>query len=381
MTNNSAGILAADLRELKAEDAARLTPALFVRAVIVPFVFTRMLLVLAGLYAVFWLPGARAFGWNLPTGVPAIDIWSHFDSRWYVSIAKAGYQADPGKMSNVPFAPLFPMLIRAAGIFLGSGERGLYVCAIVVSNMALIVALGYLIALMLRDGHDRSAAGRAAWYVLIFPTSFFFSAGYPMSLYLALALAAFYYARNEQWRIAGVLAGLAALSRPDGVLLTAGLAVEYYLQRGWVVRKELFNLAWGPIGLLAWMGYQWVKLGSPLAFVAAQVAWNSCPIWTVLRSPRAGLQLGPPAVFVVLMILGVRRLRGSYTAFTVIMGAVMLSANRYWSITRFILVLFPAFMMLGLLGRKRWVHLAYTVVSTPLSALLMMRFALNQWVA
>ena len=60
----------------------------------------------------------------------------------------------------------------------------------------------------------------------------------------------------------------------------------------------------------------------------------------------------------------------------------MFTANRYWSITRFILVLFPAFMMLAILTRRhRWLHLAYTIVSAPLSGLLMMRFALNQWVA
>jgi hypothetical protein len=378
MTNDSPAILAANFG---AKSATSVTPRFLFRAVIVPFAFTRLLLLLAGLYAVYHLPGARAFGWNLPTGIPILDMWTHFDSRWYESIARDGYILIPGQMCNIPFAPLFPILMRIGSLF-ASGDNALYVAGILVSNVALIIALFYLVALMLMDGHDEVTASRAAWYVLIFPTSFFFSACYPMSLYLALALAAFYYARKQQWRTVGFLAGLAALSRPDGVLLTVGLGVEYFLQYRLSIRRELFNLLWGPIGLFSWMGYQWVKFHNPLAFVAAQAAWSSCPITTVLHSSHAALQLCPPAFFIALTILGLVRLRPSYSAFTIVMGGLMLSADRYWSITRFILVLFPCFMMLAILARRhRPIHWAYTLISAPLSALLMIRFALNLWVA
>jgi hypothetical protein len=203
-----------------------------------------------------------------------------------------------------------------------------------------------------------------------------------MSLYMALAMAAFYHARRAQWPVVGVLSGLAALSRPDGLLLSGGLAVVYYLQNGLRIRRELFHLVWGPLALVGWIVYQAIKFGHPLAFISAQSAWNSCPIWTVLASSRAPLQLGPPALFIVLTVFGLTRLRPSYSAFTILMGVVMFTANRYWSITRFILVLFPAYMMLGILARKyRWLHIAYTMSSAPLSAILMIRFALNQWVA
>jgi hypothetical protein len=382
MSTESAGFYRVNLASVDSLDRARVTPRLVFRAVIVPFAFTRLLLILAGLFAIHRLPGARAPGWDLPTGSPMIDIWSHFDARWYESIAKGRYEYVPGQMCNVPFAPLFPILMRAGCLFNTNSDTALFVSGIVVSNAALIVSLIYLIALLLLEGYDEITAARAAWYVLIFPTTLFLSAGYPMSLYMALAMAAFYHARKDQWRFVGLLAGLAALSRPDGLLLTGGLAVEYYLQHGFTIRRELFNLAWGPIGLLSWIAYQGFKFGHPLAFISAQAAWNSCPIWTVLFSSRVGLQLGPPAFFITLTILGLTRLRPSYSAFTLLMGAVMFTANRYWSITRFILVLFPAFMMLAILARRhRWLHLAYTIVSAPLSGLLMMRFALNQWVA
>jgi hypothetical protein len=381
MSSQSAGIYGVELGSFDSAER-RVTPRLVLRAIVIPFVFTRLLLILSGLFAIYHLAGARAPGWDLPTGIPIIDIFSHFDARWYESIARGGYQFVPNEMCNAPFAPLFPILMWLGAIPMGNSEAALYVSGIFVSNAALIVSLIYLMALVLLEGHDELTASRAAWYVLIFPTTLFLSAGYPMSLYMALAMAAFYHARKARWPLVGVLAGLAALSRPDGLLLTGGLAVEYYLQNGFRIRKELFNLVWGPLALLGWIVYQAIKFGHPLAFISAQSAWNSCPIWIVLGSSRAPLQLGPPALFIVLTIFGLSRLRPSYSAFTILMGVVMFTANRYWSITRFILVLFPAYMMLGILARKyRWLHIAYTMSSAPLSAILMIRFALNQWVA
>lgn len=363
-------------------DKPRIDFRFLMRAVIFPFAFTRLLLICAACVAIYRIPAARAVGWDLPTSSNALNMWSHFDGRWYLVIARDGYQWIPNQQNGVAFAPLYPMLMRLGGLLAGGSDQAFLIAGIVISNLALIIAIIYMMALLLMDGHDQITAARAAWYVLIFPTSFFLSAVYPMSLFMALATAAFYHARKEQWNLVGLLAGLAALSRPDGVLLTVGLGIEYLYQYGFSFRRDLLWLAWGPIGTLSWMAFQWRQFGDPLAFIAAQKQWSSCPLTTVLQSSHAGLQLGSPALFVVLTILAIRRLRPSYTSFLAIMFAVMLSASRFWSITRFILVLFPAFMTLAIVARRRkMVHLLYTSMSAPLSVILMMRFSLNLWVA
>ena len=296
---------------------------MLLRAVIVPYAYTRLLLICAACFAIFRLPAARAVGWDLPTGSTAIDIWSHFDGHWYLTIARDGYHLIPGQQSNVVFAPLFPMLMRLGGLLAGGSDRAFLIAGIVISNLALLVTLVYMMDLLLLEGYDQTVAARAAWYVLIFPTSFFLSAVYPMSLFMAISTAAFYHARKDHWRIAGLLAGLAALSRPDGVLLTAGLAVEYLHQRGFSFRlwrrslplwrrslpRDFLSLAWGPAGLLAWMAFQWQQFGDPLTFVAVQKQWNYCPLLTVLHSSHAGLQLGCPALLAVMTLLAIRRLR------------------------------------------------------------------------
>ena len=274
------------------------------------------------------------------------------------------------------------MLMQFGGLLGGGSDIAFLIAGIVISNIALIVGIVYMTALLMLDGHDRITAARAAWFLLIFPTSFFLSAVYPMSLFIALAAAAFYHARKQHWKAVGLLAGLAALSRPDGVLLSAGLAVEYFLQSGFSLRREAFALVCGPIATLSWLVFQWRRLGDPLAFVTVQKQWSSCPFSTVWHSSRASVQLGPTALFVALAVAAVFKLRGSYSAFFILMFAVMLNAGRFWSITRFVIVLFPAFMMLGIIaGRWRFGGMLYTLICGPLSMILMMRFALNLWVA
>jgi hypothetical protein len=382
LSSEATSIFAPAISPILDADKPRIDFRFLLRSVIVPFACTRLLLICAACFAIYRLPSARAVGWDLPTSSNALNMWSHFDGRWYLTIARDGYQWIPNQQNGVPFAPLYPMLMRFGGLLAGGSDQAYLIAGIVISNLALIVAIIYMMALLLLDGYDQTTAARAGLYVLIFPTSFFLSAVYPMSLFMALAAAAFYHARKQQWNLVGLLAGLAALSRPDGVLLTAGLAVEYFLQRGFSFRRDILSLAWGPLGTLSWMAFQWRQFGNPLAFIAAQKQWSSCPLTTVLHSSHAGLQLGSPALFAVLTILAIRKLRPSLTAFLAIMFSVMLCASRFWSITRFILVLFPAFMMLAIVARRRpIVHLLYMSMSTPLSVILMMRFSLNLWVA
>jgi hypothetical protein len=359
-----------------------LTTEYFLLTAFLPFLITRLILIAVACYAINRIPGARADGWNLPVSSDFLNMWSHFDGRWYFDIAKNGYQLLPNQQCNVAFSPLYPMLMRFGGWFAGGSDEAYLLSGIFISNLSLLIAIGYTMALLLRSGRDRKTAALAAWYILIFPTSFFLSAVYPMSLFMALASAAFYHAQSREWTLVGILAGLAALTRPDGVLLTAGLAVEFLLQFRRVKIHQALPLLCGPLATLGWLGFQYQAFGDPLAFMTVQKQWNSCPLATVLHSSHAVLQLLPPFAFAVLAIMAIWNLRPSLTVFYMLMLGVMLNASRYWSITRFVLVLFPAFMMLALAGRRwRLLHLLYALLALATSVLLMMRFSLNLWVA
>ncbi len=127
---------------------------LFFRGLMVPFVYTRLILVFAGYFAILYVPQARAIGWNLPTYSNALNMWSHFDGRWYLTIARDGYSFTPGQMSGVAFAPLYPMLMRLGGCLAGGSDDAYLIAGLIISNLSLIIALAYVMAL-LSDGRLR----------------------------------------------------------------------------------------------------------------------------------------------------------------------------------------------------------------------------------
>ena len=130
------------------------------------------------------------------------------------------------------FFPLYPLLIRAihALLLLPANDYWWLVIAIALSNVALLIGLTYLRALLAMD-FDEYPAPRTITYLLIFPTTFFFSGAYSESLFLALTVAAFYYARSNRWLLACILAALATLTRSQGMILALPLLIEYLHER------------------------------------------------------------------------------------------------------------------------------------------------------
>ncbi len=93
---------------------------------------------------------------------------------------------------------------------------------------------------------------RAAWFLLIFPTAYFLHIGYTEALFMALVLGSFLAARTERWWLAGLLGGLAALTRVNGLVLIPALAAEALTQ--WLHRppeERRLRVEWLAIGLVA----------------------------------------------------------------------------------------------------------------------------------
>ena len=117
-----------------------------------------------------------------------------WDSVWFLAIADSGY----GDGAREAFFPLYPLLVRLAGVPLGSALIG----GALLSTALLGVALVLLHRLVALD-HARAVARNAVLVTALFPMSFFFSAVYSESLFLALSIGAVYAARRERWTWAG----------------------------------------------------------------------------------------------------------------------------------------------------------------------------------
>ena len=156
------------------------------------------------------------------------SIWTTWDAQQYIHIAESGYTSDKsdGLHLLIAFFPFYPLLIKLFSFIF----QNYVISGLVVSNIAYVISLFYLYKLVLLD-FEKDTAFRAVIYISIFPTAYFLHAVYTESLFIALSIASFYYARNEKWAYAGVLGMLAAMTRITGIILLPILLVEYLQQR------------------------------------------------------------------------------------------------------------------------------------------------------
>lgn len=376
---------------------ARVVPNWLLPDVLLPFVATRVILCFVGLLTINLLPNLIQPGKWEETSQALINMWSRWDAGWYLSIARQGYAYNPGEQSSVAFFPLYPMLMRLVAVLLGRQDGGgMLIAGILVSNVSLLIALIYLVKL-LREDLDAATTSRSVFYLLIFPTSFFLSAVYTELLFLMLTVAAFYHARREQWWAAGLVGGLAALTRPPGILLLAPLVYEYLVccrfdaRR---VRPDVAAIALVPAGMGIYIAYLYWRFHSGLIFLQAQSAWCRKPMapWELLNDyismplewhapSHSFLDLSFTVLIGILVARCWGRLRTSYALYISVCFGVMLCSGTLGSIMRFGIDFFPIFMILALAGRSPSFDRAYTISALGLGAFLMSLFANWNWVA
>ena len=101
-----------------------------------------------------------------------------------------------------------------------------FLAGVIISNACLILTCIFLYKLVLLES-DRKTALRSVKYLFLFPTAFILSAVLSDSLFLALLVSCFYYARKGNWFFSGVLGFLLSLTRSIGVFMVVPLLIEY----------------------------------------------------------------------------------------------------------------------------------------------------------
>jgi hypothetical protein len=409
------------------------------RGAIIPYLGTRLSLVLVGLLTDFYLLPLLKSSPFLP--LPAANtsfpdalwlMWQRFDSSFYLAIAQAGYWPANSlhTYSTWAFYPLFPMLIFPFAHLFGGSPMAFSLAGLLVSNSAALIAVVYLYVLVRRE-FGAKVASLSVIYLALFPTAFYLSAIYSESLFLACSVACIYYARTHHWLLAGFCGGLASLTRAQGVLLLLPLAWEYWqvisdhyapitstgqnnLQervREWVTSRlhgpllaarerrswlSLFTLGLIPSGLLAFMIYGKIKTDDLLAtFHNQQWGWGRYfenPLQMLLTSLTHPERANPMDwnfwilnMSIVLLFLGFtvwafRKLPMIYALFTFVMVILPLSSSRLNSISRYYLIVFPVFILLALwsnnvAGANR--HYFIVTLFAMLQAVLMVFFVLS----
>jgi hypothetical protein len=359
----------------------------FYLAALLIFAASRVVVVLALILAYWVIPSPGDWNWS------AGEDWFHrlarWDTGWYHEIVVGGYRysSQPGIGSNAPFFPLFPLLaflLTLAGI---DGWNAL----LLVANIASVAAI-LLFARVCRDELGEETALLSVACFSFFPTSFYLSAGYAESLCLALMLLSFTLMARRRFVAAGITAGFASAARITGILMLPAIVVEVVRTRPgtWPRALALAALCGGlaASGLVAFMAHHWIVFGDPMIAAVAhepyqhgrtllqrlvaavtfsdlpRVDWLRFPVffpflalsvWSFWRLPLAMALLGLGTLLLPYLTLGA----------TPSMG-------------RFVILCFPAFMMMGIACKGR-PALASCLIGIFGALLLMLTAFYSQW--
>ena len=355
-----------------------------VRSAIVAFVLSRALfygLVLIGAQIAFLQKVYSNSVWETRIVFQAARVGPEMvrttmvgDAWFYRAISERGYDRGPvgRRQGNWAFFPLYPLITRFVALPIDWAFR-----AMLVSNAALLGALLVFGAVAMRAGAAAEDAERAVWYLAFFPTSYFLSLPLTESLFLLLSLGAILMAFRDRWWAAGLLGGLAALTRVNGALLLLPLAILAWRNRA---RWNAIWLLLVPCGTAAYMLYLQRITGNALAFRDVQANWGRAAtwIWTplvrFLSDPRA---LSEPwnfvafnfAIAILVLVCGIVllvRREWAFGVYTLASLMLPLVSGSLQSLSRYALVIFPLFLWLAFLGRSRTIDRVITAISITL---------------
>ena len=402
--------------EYEKESRSKSTGVAFVLAV---YAASRLFYLISGSLLAYIVPTSsfQRITLDVPSG--RMNIWSHWDGEHYVALAMGGYLNPPDNVSPA-FFPLYPLLLRSFAELFGGpiSKEALSVWAPLLSLLFLPFAFYFIYHIAL-DGWGERVARGTVLILAFFPTTFFLNAAYTESVFLALSAGSLWAMRvRRDLLLACVLAGFAAATRNVGVFLVAPLMYE------WIKDIERFRwrgiyLLLAPGGLLAYMGYLWVRFGDPLLFYSAQESWGrqaTGPLDTACRAWGSAVEgagrlfdpglwahpsLGNVAnhiagagnffnvaffVFAVVVLLaGLRDLPLSLTVYGLLLVAPATlfgtPGSPLMGTPRYVLVAFPVFIVLALLFKNRLLLGGWLVMSTLMSLALCGLFVSWRFVA
>jgi hypothetical protein len=140
----------------------------------------------------------------------------------------------------------------------------------------LFLGLAVLHRLTATSFGSREAARRTVLYVAVFPFAYFFTQVYTESLFLLTSVSAVAAAVAGRWGLAGLCGALAALTRPNGILvaLPLGLLALSGRPRPAELARRAAALALVPLGLGAFCAVAYRLSGDPLGWLRAQAQWG-----------------------------------------------------------------------------------------------------------
>lgn len=336
--------------------------------ILISFLTWRLSLFVILYFAIKFVPLQKNFlggGMSNYISNPYFWSWLNFDGEHYLEIIRHGYQP-----LNYFFFPGYPLVVRFISGFFTNNLTNVVFFGLVVSNISFLVSLAGLWKLLRLDFTDKITKTTII-LLLIFPTSFYFASYYTESLFLATVIWSFYFARKGNWFLSGILGCFSSFTRLIGVVLLPALLTEK-------VKNKVFPffVLIVPVGFGIYMYFLWKTIGDPLAFLHSIEIFGPQRSSSMITLPQVFyryifkiipnvsfsyfpnvfvtfLEFGVGIVFLILSILSFLKLRLNYSIFLSLGYLIPTFSGSFSSLPRYVLVLFPAFVLFALWLKDR----------------------------
>lgn len=321
-----------------------------------------------------------------PIALDPAAVWHKWDSIWYERIAVHGYRYELDTLQGQAAAAFFPLYPITVGLLLSLlPGASFFWTGTVFSTLCTLLAC----TLLVRELTTGLAhAHRVLFLLLASAGSFYLSLPYTEGLFLLFVVTAIVLTRRRHYALAGLIAGLSAVTRAHGLALIAVPVVACWLDGSLTTRTRLTRavaaLALFAVPVVAYMLFLADVQGSAHAFVERQAMWsNEFPypfraIVGTFEFPRrvpSYVHGGMWALYIALTLRYARRLPAGEVLFC--LGALIISTQQetFHGIYRYTAVLVP--LVLGLADDRPGVRTAIVIVNLIVGTIMILAFVTN----
>jgi hypothetical protein len=214
---------------------------------------------------------------NTPIPRNVLDALVNQNGKWHKKIVTEGYSFKPTERSSIAYFPLYPIIVA---IFISVTGFEPDIGLLIISNICL-AATFVLMSVYLSQKGEYVNGGLTSFTLLamsLMPATLFLRLAYSESLFMLLSLFALF-AMERRWPFlaTAIIIGFATATRPVGIALLAPFVLQLWRQsptRAVFLFRSVVFLPVACSGIGAFILYQAIWLGEPLAFVMAQENWG-----------------------------------------------------------------------------------------------------------
>lgn len=305
------------------------------------------------------------------------DIVSRWDVLAFLFIAENGYVNFGDQKYYLVYLPLYPTLIYIFHYLFAS-----YMAAALFINFIFSTISGYLLQKLVSIDFDDDIVKKTLYFFFLFPTSYFLIVPYTEPLFISLVLASLLFARKKKWFLASMMAMLCTNTKLQGIVIIPTLLIEFWNQRKEVDFRNILYLFIAPIGFLSYLFINWYVSNNPFEFLRMQkehffhesiTPWN-CILNTLqhiftdkISETRIMIhetRLWAILISLTLLLFSIKKLRISYSFYSLSQLLILLTDSWLLSLPRYILAFFPMFISLAIISKNEYIYTFLLTISS-----------------